>query len=162
MQFNNRENPCLDLKDGGKIWKSRNVAVSVMIIDDDYFDGEPRVLLVKRGKAMTHVGLWCFPCGYLDWDETVEEAAIREVYEETGYIMNKNTLVFEGIDSNPSKFGQNVSIMFRAPKPLNTDINWAVDPKEVEDLQWFSLYDDLPDMAFDHKDRCENYIDTLD
>lgn len=161
MQFKNKENPCLDLKDGGKIWKSRNIAVSVMLIDDENDDCVDRVLLVKRGKDMTHKGLWCFPCGYLDWDETVEDAAVREVYEETGFILTKDDLYFEGIDSDPSKFSQNVSIMYRTYNPVNTNPQYAPDPNEVEDLKWFSLFD-LPDMAFDHKERCVEYLNQLD
>lgn len=155
MQFKNKENPCLDLKDGGKIWKSRNVAVSVMIVNEDN-----EVFLIKRGKDMTHKGMWCFPCGYLDWNETVEEAAIREVYEETGFILNKEDLHFVGIDSDPTKFSQNVSVMYVTHDPKRYNINSTIDPNEVEEIKWISLFD-LPDMAFDHKERCLAYIATL-
>ena len=29
-------------------------------------------------------GGWCIPCGHVEWDESVEEATVREVAEETG------------------------------------------------------------------------------
>ncbi len=29
-------------------------------------------------------GLWCIPCGRLEWDEDVREGATREFLEETG------------------------------------------------------------------------------
>ena len=45
-------------------------------------DGE-RVLLVRRGTE-PGLGLWSLPGGYVDRGEVVEEAAVREVWEETG------------------------------------------------------------------------------
>jgi len=149
MQFNNRQNECLELKDGNKIWKSRNVAVCVILLNGD------DVFLTKRGKAMTHKGMWCFPCGYLDWDESVEDAAIREVYEETGYIISKEDLVIDGIDSDPTKFSQNVTIRFVCENAAFRDMEHSVDEDEVEDAQWFSLRKELPELAFDHKELCE-------
>ena len=41
------------------------------------------VLLVRRGGA-TFGGLWSFPGGHVEWGETIEDAARREVLEETG------------------------------------------------------------------------------
>ena len=34
-----------------------------------------RVLLVQRGPGHTGAGLWCLPCGYVEWGEDVREAA---------------------------------------------------------------------------------------
>lgn len=42
-----------------------------------------RVLLVRRRHEPGR-GLWCLPCGYADADETPDDAARREAYEETG------------------------------------------------------------------------------
>ncbi|WP_082085573.1 NUDIX hydrolase [Magnetospira sp. QH-2] len=52
-------------------------AVGVVVWKDD------RVLLVQRGQA-PHVGQWTLPGGRQKWGETVAEAAVREVREETG------------------------------------------------------------------------------
>ncbi|MBD3235981.1 MAG: NUDIX domain-containing protein [Candidatus Eisenbacteria bacterium] len=40
------------------------------------------LLLVRR--VLTYPGSWCLPCGYIDYDEEVREAAEREMREETG------------------------------------------------------------------------------
>ena len=40
------------------------------------------VLLVKRSGS--YEGAWCIPCGYVEWDEDVRQAAVREMKEETG------------------------------------------------------------------------------
>ena len=42
------------------------------------------VLLGRRSSGSSYAGLWCLPCGHVEWDEDVREAAIREFAEETG------------------------------------------------------------------------------
>jgi 8-oxo-dGTP diphosphatase len=49
------------------------VGVAVVLINDGH------ILLGERQR-----GGWCIPCGHVEWDKTVEEAAIREFAEETG------------------------------------------------------------------------------
>jgi mutator protein MutT len=41
------------------------------------------VLLVERAKA-PNAGTWGFPGGHVEWGETALEAAVRELFEETG------------------------------------------------------------------------------
>ena len=43
-----------------------------------------QVLLVQRGPEQSGAGLWCLPCGYVEWGEDVREAAARETLEEAG------------------------------------------------------------------------------
>lgn len=47
------------------------------------FNDAGEILLIKRGKA-PHYGRWMVPGGALEWGETLEQATIREVREETG------------------------------------------------------------------------------
>lgn len=83
-KFRNKENEEVTLPDGRKIWLSRSCAVVVNIWYIDQ-DSKPYVLMGKRGKGCPdEVGKWVLPCGYLDYNETLAEAAAREVYEETG------------------------------------------------------------------------------
>jgi ADP-ribose pyrophosphatase YjhB (NUDIX family) len=53
------------------------VAVGVLLLDG------PRVLLVQRGRPPS-VGRWTVPGGGVEVGETLEEAALRELLEETG------------------------------------------------------------------------------
>ena len=57
---------------------SEILAAGGVVIDEE--SGEPRVLLVHRPRYDD----WSFPKGKLDPGETVEQAAVREVKEETG------------------------------------------------------------------------------
>jgi 8-oxo-dGTP pyrophosphatase MutT (NUDIX family) len=45
---------------------------------------EGRVLLLQRAPGSDHAGEWCCPGGGVEGDETAEEAALRELREETG------------------------------------------------------------------------------
>lgn len=80
MEFNNIENKPYNTEDG-IIYHSRSVAICGTIIT--YYNGEPYVLIGKRSKKMDNSGKLNLPCGYLDWNETIEEGFYREIYEET-------------------------------------------------------------------------------
>jgi len=54
-----------------------NIGVSVIIVRGD------QALLVKRAEP-PYKGLWAFPGGKVEWGETLNQAARREVLEETG------------------------------------------------------------------------------
>ncbi len=43
----------------------------------------PALLLVRRANP-PDAGLWGFPGGRIEWGETIAEAAVRELFEETG------------------------------------------------------------------------------
>ena len=55
-------------------------AVSAVIVQDD------KILLVKRGHEPSG-GLWSFPGGRVELGETVREALVREVFEETSLVI---------------------------------------------------------------------------
>ena len=58
-------------------FKDPKVAVAALV------SAGPRVLLVRRA-VMPRIGFWALPAGYMDQDESPEEALAREVAEETG------------------------------------------------------------------------------
>ncbi len=42
------------------------------------------ILLGKRSADTTYPGLWCIPCGYVEYNEDIRTAVVREAKEETG------------------------------------------------------------------------------
>lgn len=60
-------------------------------------DGEGRLLLEKRSDC----GMWGFPGGRVEPGETVEQAACREVLEETGLTIRIERLI--GVYSDPAE-----------------------------------------------------------
>lgn len=53
---------------------------------------EGRVMLCRRGIE-PRKGYWNLPCGFLENEETVQQGAKREVYEETGAAVKLDTLL---------------------------------------------------------------------
>jgi len=60
------------------IYRNPKPCAGVLVVDD-----QERVLLVKRTNPPA-VGSWSLPAGYLEADEPPQEAAVRELHEETG------------------------------------------------------------------------------
>lgn len=78
-------------EDGKEYWISRAMAVTgiIRVIKFPTVPNTPNpeiyFLLSKRGPGCPdHVGKWQCTCGYLDFDETLADAVLREVKEELG------------------------------------------------------------------------------
>jgi 8-oxo-dGTP diphosphatase len=56
----------------------RNPTVGVAVV---VRRGDEVLLGLRRGS---YADMWCIPCGHVEWDEDVREAAVREFEEETG------------------------------------------------------------------------------
>lgn len=109
------------------------------------FDGEKlNVLLVRRANE-PFKGCWAFPGGFMDMDESAEEAALRELREETGIagvdLVQFHTFSAPGRDPR----GRVVTVAFYALVRVLD----AVCGDDAADARWFPL-GELPALAFDH------------
>lgn len=109
-------------------------------------DSEGRILLQKR--ADTHT--WAYAGGAVEIDESVEDTAKRELFEETGLIAEKLELlgVYSGkhmhnIYPNGDEVS-NVDIVYVCKKYSG---QLKCQGKEVEELRFFSI-DEMPDELF--------------
>ena len=133
-------------------WFSRSVAVATAVLIED--GGEWYVLANERGSGTPdYQGYWNLPCGYLDYNETAEEAAVREVYEETG--IKCPSVQNIGHSTSPNENRQNVCFFFISF--LSGDIrNYKfskdnMEENEVGGIKWVPLSDaDSVQWAFDH------------
>lgn len=57
-------------------------------------DSKGRILLLKRESSDYLGGKWCLPGGKIDYGETVEQAAIRELKEETSLTSTSMEFLF--------------------------------------------------------------------
>jgi 8-oxo-dGTP pyrophosphatase MutT (NUDIX family) len=76
----------------GKQGKIR-LGCSAVIFDE----ARKKVLLTRRSDN----GLWCLPGGAVDPGETVEEACVREIWEETG--LQAQVVRLAGVYSDPNR-----------------------------------------------------------
>ena len=121
-------------------YTNRGVTVNSLIINEN------KIVLIERG-VNPYKGYWGLPGGYVGWDESAEEAAIRETKEETG-LQIKN-LIFICVNTNPQRHPkQAINIAY-----LSTKFSGDFSPSDdAAKAKWFSL-DELPkELAFDHKD----------
>ena len=65
---------------------------------------EGRVLLVRRAN-MPDAGKWGFPGGKIEWGESIEKAAEREILEETGITATAKT-IFTAVDCYDMRDGE--------------------------------------------------------
>ena len=107
-----------------------------------------KILLIERGIE-PYKGKWALPGGFMKMDETVEEAARRELFEETGLrdIFMEQFKVFSRVDRDPRE--RVVTVVFIAlVRPEDYQLTAGDD---ASNALWFDA-DRLPPMAFDHAD----------
>ncbi len=111
--------------------KLLNVAMSVVVKDN-------KVLLIKRVEA-PYVGYWTVPGGKIEFGEHPEEAAIRELKEETNLDCESEGIkgiASEIIHNKDSKVAHFLLYVCKL-KPLHTNV---VQKEEME-VKWFNIAD---------------------
>jgi len=113
-------------------------------------------LIQRSSTSSAYPNCWALPGGFLDYEETLEDCALRELFEETRLEVDPNKLdyvgVFDRVDRDPR--GRVISHCF-----VVTVDNMTM-PKAGDDAQkaqWFPYgnggihFDKLPPLAFDHE-----------
>jgi 8-oxo-dGTP diphosphatase len=113
------------------------------------FDGRDlQVLLIRRGLS-PYKGKWALPGGFVRVDETLDEAARRELLEETGLqeVFLEQLYTFGSVKRDPRE--RVVSIAYYAlTKPADHTTAASTDAAEAK---WFHV-SAVPVLAFDHAD----------
>jgi ADP-ribose pyrophosphatase YjhB (NUDIX family) len=120
---------------GAVTYLDPKLAAAVVIARDG------KLLLGRRGPNAAKAGEWSFPAGFVERGERVEDAAIRETWEEVGL-----AITIERLLGLYSKTGETVALAVFVARADEGE------PKASDDLDavgWFGL-DELPPLAFDH------------
>ena len=104
------------------------------------------ILLIQRGNHPL-AGQWALPGGFVDRGESPEEAARRELYEETGVSAGKFTQV--GAFGHPGRDPRGWVVSVAYVVRLETNGNVAVAGDDASSVQWWPV-NRLPQLAFDH------------
>jgi len=120
---------------GAVTWLDPKVAVAVVI------ERNGKILLGLRGASTREPGKWGLPAGFIDRGERVENAAIREMAEETGLRVTLGPILAAISDT-----GDPVILLVYPALTAEGDPRAADD---LVELAWFAP-DALPELAFGH------------
>lgn len=119
------------------------------IIVGGVLEKDGKYLLVQEAQEKCY-GKWNLPAGHLDPNETIIEAAKREIKEESGLDVELTGVC--QIGNRKLEDDVFVSVIF-STKVLGGDIKF--DPNEILDVKWFS-YEEL--LSMKAQLRSENLI----
>ena len=121
-----------------------NLAVDCVVFGLD--EEDLKIILIQRGLA-PFKGKWALPGGFVHVDESLEEAAKRELREETGIqdVFLEQLYTFGDVNRDPRE--RVVSVAYYALVNLRDyEIRATTDARNAA---WFTV-DDIPKLAFDH------------
>jgi 8-oxo-dGTP diphosphatase len=134
-----------------------NLRVTVDIVILTIRSGSLQVLLVKRGVPPFE-GQYAIPGGFIHEDESLEEAALRELYEETGVrnVFLEQLYTFGDPVRDPR--GRVITVAYYAL--IASDKLSLVAGADAAEAAWFPMKE-LPPLAFDHKKILEYAFERL-
>ena len=106
------------------------------VIVGGIIEKEGKYLLVQEAKKKCYEK-WNFPVGHLDFNESLEQGAIREIKEETGCDVKLDGVCY--VANRILEDDLFVMIVFNA-KLINENIEF--DKEEILDVKWFD-YDEI-------------------
>jgi 8-oxo-dGTP diphosphatase len=132
-----------------------NLAVDCVVFGLD--EEDLKIILIQRDLP-PFKGKWAIPGGFVHISESLEEAAKRELKEETGVedVFLEQLYTFGDVGRDPRE--RVVSVAYYALVNLRDHkIRAATDARNAA---WFSV-DDLPPLAFDHNRIVDNALRRL-
>jgi|ERR1019366_824335 ADP-ribose pyrophosphatase YjhB (NUDIX family) len=119
------------------------------------FNGQGEVLLARR----TDNGMWCIPGGHVDLGETLANACLRELREETG--LEAEVVKLVGVYSDP----QNSLHIAQGPEWHTIRVSFlckitggTIRPsEETSEIKYFKV-NQLPSLITDHVRRIQDAV----
>jgi 8-oxo-dGTP diphosphatase len=140
---------------GGEIQVYRNPTPTVdVVIAMPLEGGGQGVVLVKRSNPPLG---WALPGGFVDYGETCEHAAVREMREETGLTVRLTGLLGVYSDPNRDPRGHTMSVVYTGVPEDPSQLAAGDDAAEARVYplgQW-------PELAFDHALILADYQTSL-
>lgn len=123
-------------------------SVTVDVVIFTVLDDELKVLLIKR-KMWPYEGMWAIPGGFIKMPESLEDAAYRELAEETNVTREQVYLEQLYTFGQPDRDPRTRVITVAYYTLVSADQLSPEAADDAADVGWFSVYD-LPSLAFDH------------
>ena len=132
-------------------------SVTVDCVVFGFDEGDLKVLLIRRDLD-PHRGKWALPGGFVNMDEGLDDAALRELREETGIpkLYLEQLYTFGAPERDPR--GRVISVAYYALVKL-ADYRVTASTYASE-VAWFAV-SDAPSLAFDHDEILDTAIKRL-
>lgn len=115
---------------------------------------QTEILLIRRGNA-PYLGMYAFPGGFIEMEESLEASAIRELHEETGIRVKSMTQFRAYGKPGRDPRGRTISVVFYCKVDPGTIARAGDDAAET---QWITI-DEIPQLAFDHNDIMRDFLE---
>jgi 8-oxo-dGTP diphosphatase len=126
-------------------WPRPMVTVDAVVFG--LFGAKVQILLINRANE-PFKGRWAVPGGFVDIDEELEDAAARELFEETGVagVPLEQMHTFGGIGRDPR--GRQITVVYLG---VVTDSETKVRAgDDAARVKWFDIEELPKELAFDH------------
>lgn len=144
-------------QDTNDIRQYERPAVTVDVLIFTILDGGLKVALIKRGVP-PYKGKWAIPGGFVHMDESLEEAAQREIEEEAGVANVYLEQLYTFGDPRRDPRWRVITVSYFALVPGDrVHLTAATDATEA---RWFDPVD-APPLAFDHRQILQTGVERL-
>lgn len=126
------------------------VTTDVLLITQD----NPRKILLIQRRNHPYIGKWALPGGFVDMNEDLKAAALRELNEETGIkgVEIEQFQTFGAVDRDPRH--RTISVVYSG---IVKDEIKCKGRDDAADARWFEI-NDLPELAFDHDEILKSFL----
>lgn len=124
-----------------------------------------KILILKRSKKVgSFQGYWSGVSGSIDEDETPAEAALRELWEETGIRATSNKLISTG-ETITAEYGENsweVHPFLLEVTDESMTLDWEheayrwISPEELHKFAYVPKLDEVVESLLKAERRCRN------
>lgn len=137
-------------------WPRPMVSVDAAVFT---FSGDKAKVLLIRRKNKPFKGKWALPGGFVDMDEELEDAAARELAEETGLtdVTLEQMHTFGTVGRDPR--GRQITIVFMGIATKGQEEIKAGD--DAADVNWFDAGKLPSNLAFDHNEIVDFAVSKL-
>lgn len=134
-------------------------SVTVDVVIFSILEEQLKVLLVKR-KGWPFEGMWAIPGGFVHMDEGLEDAAYRELAEETNVTRAQVYLEQLYTFGEPKRDPRTRVITVAYFALVSADLLAPEAADDADEVTWFSVYE-LPPLAFDHAEILDYALTRL-